>query len=626
MATCEDLFIKCISTLNNYDSFKNYYDFLKSHHANNLFCEYYSKEQKEVYSYKDFFEKVETLTALFQNELSEFSENSWVGIKLANHPYYLAVYFALLKNNFNVILLDNKGSIDYFNYVIENSKLVAIVTDEPFESDQVKFISFKNSISSNLKLNTNVSPKKFANKIALCTSGTTGYFNVIVYSGKQIMFQLQSVLSVLKKAPIKTMQINNNTRFLVFPPLHHIYGIIMLLTYLFVGVINVMCKETTLNAFINSIKYGKTAWAATVPLVWETLVRFMKGKYGNEEASTLKDILGDSLKFCICGGAHTSPKVIKLFNESKIVFCECYGMTEAGMISLNIGREITKRTNGSVGNINDASCNVRLLTETGKIEKYGIGELIVAGKGLYVSTLKNGAEIPRDVSKLDGFVETGDLVEIKDGNIYFRDRIKDVIINSSGENICPGELEKHFDSLLENNVQFTILGIDDFPVIVVSLNNNENFTENHKETLINKIIATNKNLPLNKKIVTIYFTEKPFPTTSAMKVRKFSLKKCIEENPKDYLKVDLIKKNIKKFSIEGIKSDLRTFFSTYLNINISNVKNESLIIEELNVDSIIIAELFIYIEEKYDINIEQEFMLSDSLSINSIANLIFKKV
>ena len=58
----------------------------------------------------------------------------------------------------------------------------------------------------------------------------------------------------------------------------------------------------------------------------------------------------------------------------------------------------------------------------------------------------------------------------------------------------------------------------------------------------------------------------------------------------------------------------------------SNVKNESLIVEELNVDSLIIAELFIYIEEKYDINIEQEFILSDSLSINSIANLIFEKV
>ena len=176
-------------------------------------------KNKKRYILIKIFKKIETLTALFQNELSEFSENSWVGIKLANHPYYLAVYFALLKNNFNVILLDNKGSIDYFNYVIENSKLVAIITDEPFESDQVKFISFKNSISSNLKLIANASLGKFANKVALCTSGTTGYFNIVVYTGEQIMYQFKSVLSIIKEAPIKTMEINNNTRLLVFPPL-----------------------------------------------------------------------------------------------------------------------------------------------------------------------------------------------------------------------------------------------------------------------------------------------------------------------------------------------------------------------------------------------------------------------
>ena len=582
--------------------------------------------KKKVCTYKDFFEKVDTLTAFFQNELSEFAESSWVGIKLANHPYYLAVYFSLLKNNFNVILLDNKGSDDYFDYVIKNSKLVAVVTDDPFEYDQVKFISFQNAISSKLVPSRSIKSKKFANKIALCTSGTTGYFNIIVYSGEQIMHQLKSVLSILKDAPTKDMMLSNSTRFLVFPPLHHIFGIIMLLTYSFVGVTNIMCEKTTLTSFIRAIKDGKAAWAATVPLIWEALIKFMKGKYKNENAVTLRELLGENLKFCICGGAHVSSKVIKLFNEAQIAFSECYGMTEAGMISLNIGQLGKDRMDGSVGNIKNATCVTKVLTSEEKILDEGLGELIIAGPGLYVSTLKNGKEIPRDISKLCGFIKTGDLVEIKNGNIYFRDRIKDVIINSTGENICPGELEKHFDFLLENNVQFTVLGIDDFPALVVSLNGNENFTEDHKKTLINKITAANKKLPLNKKIVTVYFTKKPFPITSAMKVRKFYLKKCIEENPKDYLKFDLIKKNVKKFSIEEIKSDLRNFFSTYLNLDLSNVKNESLIVEELNVDSLIIAELFIYIEEKYDIDIEQEFISKDRLSIEAVADMIFKRI
>lgn len=181
----------------------------------------------------------------------------------------MAVFFALLKNNFNVILLDNNGSDDYFNYIIENSKLVAIITDEPFKSNSVRFISFQEAISSKLK--STIKLRNFSNKIALCTSGTTGYFNILVYDGNQIMYQIKSVLSMLKKAPINNSEINHNN-FLVFPPLHHIFGIIMLLTYSFIGVTNVMCENYTLSSFINAIKNGNVEWVATFPLIFEALI------------------------------------------------------------------------------------------------------------------------------------------------------------------------------------------------------------------------------------------------------------------------------------------------------------------------------------------------------------------
>ena len=625
METCKNLFSKCINTLDNYSSFEDYYNYLKNQHIDNIFCEYYLHDKKEIFSYKDFFEKVDTLTFFFQNELSEFTESSWVGIKLSNHPYYFAIYFALLKNNFNVILLDNNGSNNYFDYVVKNSKLVAVITDEPFESNFVKFINFQNAISSKLKPDKNIKTKKFANKIALCTSGTTGYFNIIVYSGAQIMYQLKSVLSILKEAPAKDMLMDNSTKFLVFPPLHHIFGIIMLLTYSFVGITNVMCEKTTLSSFINAVKDGKVAWAATVPLIWEALIKFIKGKYKSENTAILKKVLGENLKFCICGGAHTSYQVIKLFNEAQIVFSECYGMTEAGMLSLNVGQTEESRMNGSVGNVHTASCLMKVLTSDGEILNDGIGELIVSGSGIYTLTLQNGKEISAETFENSNFIKTGDLVEIKNGNIYFRDRIKDVIINSSGENVCPGELEKYFERLLENNVQYTILGINDFPAIVILLDD-ENFAENDKKLLTEKVLEANKNLPISKKIVAIYFTTQPFPITSALKVRKFRLKQCIEEQPQNYIKVDLINKTVKKFSIEKIKSDLRDFFRTYLNLDISGLNDNTLIIEELNVDSLIMAELFIYIEEKYQISIEQEFTLKDSLNIADVASMIFEKV
>lgn len=622
MKKCQDIFNKFIEKLNNCNSFEEYYEFLKQNNYNYLFCKYYLKDKNIEYSYCDFFRKVETLTAYFKKELSEYPESSWVGIKLSNHPYYLAAFFALLKNNFNVILLDNNGSDNYFNYVIENSRLVAIITDQPFKSNVVKFINFQEALSSKLKLTTKL--RNFSNKVALCTSGTTGYFNIIVYDGNQIMYQIKSVLSMLREAPINNNTEINRNNFLVFPPLHHIFGIIMLLTYSFVGVTNVMCENYTLSSFINATKNGNVEWVATVPLIFEALVRFIKGKSKGKESISLKDILGENLKFCICGGAHTSPEIIKEFNKSHIIFSECYGMTEAGMIIINIGTQ-QERENGSVGKVTEASCEVKVLKSDKEISNEGTGELIIAGSGLYCATLKNGVEIPQKSDINDKFIKTGDFVEIKSGNIYFRDRIKDVIINSSGENICPGELEKNFDFLLNYKVSFTILGINDFPVLVISFDNFE-FQKDIKEELTKKVIKSNQKLPLNKKIVSIYFTSKPFPITSALKVRKFQLKKLIEQHPKDYIKFDLIKKTKKAFSIEEIKKELKNFFSSYLNLDISKINDKSLIIEELNVDSLIMAELFIHIEDKYDINIEKEFMLEDSLSISSIANMILGKI
>ncbi len=621
METCKTVFNNRINILNGYNSFEEYYNFLKTHDPNDTFCDYCYNNESKTYSYGDFLKKVEVLSTFFSNELSMFSEKSWVGIKLNNHPYYLAILFALLQNNFNVLLLDNNGSDDYLEYVIKNAKLVAIVADSHFKFDSIKVVSFQEAISENTTLNKIIKSKEFSNKIALCTSGTTGYFNIVVYTGKQIMYQLKSILAVLEGAPIKDMYICNDTKSLVFPPLHHIYGIIMLLVYSFVGVTNVMCNKATLNNFINAIYSKNIEWVATVPLMLEALIKFMKGNTHNKELSDLKVILGENLKLCICGGAHTSPKIIKLFNESKIIFSECYGMTEAGMVSINIEQDNKERQNGSVGRVSKATCEVKVLAPDGNITDKGIGELILRGNGLYVSTLKDGFEIFRNAAEPDSFIKTGDLVKIRNDNIYFLDRIKDVIINSSGENICPGELEKFFNFLLNDKIQFTVLGINEFPVIVISLDKSD-LNEKYIEIITQKIVKSNEDLPLNKRIVAIYFSTKPFPVTSAMKTRKFQLKKQIEQNSFDYIKVELIHKHKENVLLEDIKIDLKNFLSVYLNIDINCIEDESLIIEELGVDSFTIADLFSYIQEKYNIDLEMDFIMKSHLSINDIAKVI----
>lgn len=57
-------------------------------------------------------------------------------------------------------------------------------------------------------------------------------------------------------------------------------------------------------------------------------------------------------------------------------------MTEAGIISLNIGQLSKERMDGSVGNVKNTTCITKVLIPEETTLDEGLGELIVAGKGL----------------------------------------------------------------------------------------------------------------------------------------------------------------------------------------------------------------------------------------------------
>lgn len=621
MEKCKDLFDKIIAKLDKCSSLEDYYNLLKRDNYEYLFCESYLNNEKETYTYKSFFEKVDVVAAFFQKELAEIPKKSWIGIKLPNHPYYLAVCFALMRNDFNVLLLDDKGSNYYFDYVIENSNLRAVIAEDTFENKNVKFINFQDAINFKAEVD-NTTCENFSNKLAICTSGTTGYYNIIVLNGAQIIHQIKSLFKVLKNSPVEEDLVENSTKLLIFLPLHHVFGLMSLLFYSSIGVTNVMCKQT-LSSFMSTMKFAQINWVAAVPLVWESMIKFIKGKYHIVNEINIRKVLGDNLSFCFSGGASVSPHTLKLFNDSKIEICNIYGMTEAGgMITLNPGKTEEDRTDGSIGTINNSSCKIRILSSPGEIVRDGVGELIVSGDGIYTSILKDGKEVYRDLSELDGFIRTGDLVKVQDEKIYLIDRIKDVIINSSGENISTAELEKYFAPSLDNT-HFTILGIDDYPTIVIFIKDKSKLKADRK-VLTEKIIERNKDLPLNKKIVSIYFTSVPFPTTSALKIKKYELRNQIKLCPENYEVVNLMNKS--KNSISSIMADLKKFFSTYLNISSDEISSEARVIEDLSVNSLIIAELFIHVEEKYKVSIDKEFLEKETLTVTDIAKMIYEKL
>ena len=143
--------------------------------------------------------------------------------------------------------------------------------------------------------------------------------------------------------------------------------------------------------------------------------------------SKLKTKLGGRLRFFVSGGAPLAPEIIEFFLAAGIQIMEGYGLTEASpVVSVN---PLGALRPGTVGK---PLFGVEVKTAVD-------GELLVKGptvmKGYYEDE-EATAEAIRD-----GWLHTGDLVEIEDGYIRITGRKKDILVTSGGKNVSPAVVE-----------------------------------------------------------------------------------------------------------------------------------------------------------------------------------------
>lgn len=77
---------------------------------------------------------------------------------------------------------------------------------------------------------------------------------------------------------------------------------------------------------------------------------------------------------------------------------------------------------------------------------------------------------------------------------------------------------------------------------------------------------------------------------------------------------------------EEVKSEVKAFLKNklaeLLNIGESDIGDDALFIEELGTTSIMIVDLFVSAEEKYQVDMQSRFDLTDKLSINILTDMI----
>lgn len=283
------------------------------------------------------------------------------------------------------------------------------------------------------------------------TSGTTADPKGVVLSHKNILANLNPLEREIAKY-IKYERVVHPLRFLNLLPLSHVFG-------QFLGIFipqalgSTVLFQDTLNPseILHTIKRESVSVLVTVPRVMETLRN--KIERDLESAGELKkfnaefqEADGESVirrwwrfrrihrrfgwKFWafISGGATLPAQTEQFWGRLGFAVIQGYGLTETtSMISINHPFRLGK---GSIGKILPGR-EVRLSSE---------GEILVRGESIAKSYYQGQEAAP--VSGDEGWFHTGDLGALdKDGNLYFKGRLKNVIVTPEGMNIYPEDLE-----------------------------------------------------------------------------------------------------------------------------------------------------------------------------------------
>ena len=315
-------------------------------------------------------------------------------------------------------------------------------------------------------------------------------------------------------------------------PLAHMYGLAIEFIHPNVDGVTVyfLGKTPSPTTLLKAMKDIQPYMVVTVPLIMEKI-------YANaikpslEKAKPLLRIpgvnkliyrqackkvieaFGGGVRCFIMGGAALNPEAEQCFKKIHLPYTVGYGMTEACPL---LGYEWwTKFVPGSCGK---PVHEIRIDSED---PVHVAGEIQARGRNLTTGYYKN-PEATAAAFTEDGWFRTGDLgVMDRNGNIFIRGRIKSMILNSSGQNIYPEEVEA-----VLSNCQYVseclVVDRDGKIVALVYPELPDDIDEETRSSIPNKIRdEANKSLPAYSKIIKVELLDTPFEKTPKMSIKRF---------------------------------------------------------------------------------------------------------
>lgn len=295
------------------------------------------------------------------------------------------------------------------------------------------------------------------------TSGTTGHSKGVMLTHRNIVSDAIATTKIVPVGP--------EDRMLSILPLAHMYECTLGLILPILGGASVsyLDKPPTAAVLLPALEHVRPTIMLSVPLVIEKMfktkilprltgspvlrslyrVPFIRKRLHRMAGRKLLKTFGGALKaFCI-GGAPLAPEVEQFLREAKFPYAIGYGLTETSPLVVGTGPESTRHQSAGkplpgigirIGNPDPSN---------------GEGEILVQGPTVMSGYYKDPARTA-EVLTNDGWLHTGDLGVIdRDGYVFVKGRIKNMILGSNGKNVYPEEIESivnEFEIVLESLV------------------------------------------------------------------------------------------------------------------------------------------------------------------------------
>ncbi|MEH2214740.1 acyl-CoA synthetase [Nostoc sp.] len=327
-------------------------------------------------------------------------------------------------------------------YVITNSGASIIIAHPNFEdilrslppqaslaeAHNLRFILTSETLSSNVSRLPKIDITRRA--LILYTSGTTGKPKGVVTTHQNIQAQVTSLNTA--------WEWTSDDRILHILPLHHIHGIINVLTCaLWAGAECHILSKFDAETVWNRICDGDLTLFMAVPTIYVKLIAAWETASKERQKSMSEGCA--KMRLMVSGSAALPVQVLEKWQTiSGHFLLERYGMTEIGMALSNPLHG--ERLAGYVGKPLP-QVEVRLVDENGELVLARTpGEIQVKGPGVFLEYWQN----PEATAKAfqDGWFRTGDTAVIENDNYRILGRMSVDIIKTGGYKVSALEIEE----------------------------------------------------------------------------------------------------------------------------------------------------------------------------------------